>query len=192
MTGIKTDSDKAFPVSVRSEFIKAITILCLVVVVPLSAFRFITTGSILGPPNAARMERELIRYRESIDTIIEYLISSPFDHAVIWRVHTSNDGNVELSAGGHRFTVEDSEVEAAIRHLFRRGFRVIAINEQVVRFQRWSNRNAARGIAFSADGSTPNEAVLGFIIELTPLSEAGWYFFADDFREWRRRNRQGA
>jgi len=192
MTKIKTDGDRAFPGSARFKFIKAIAILCLamllIVVVPLSALRFMTTGSILRAPNATRMERDLIRYRESMDTIIKYLISSTFSQATIWRANMSDDGNVELSVAGRRFAVEDSEAAEAVCYLFRRGFRVISINEQVVSFQRWSNLNAGRGIAFSADGSTPDKATFEFLIELTPLSEAGWYFFVEDFNEWRRRN----
>ena len=58
-------------------------------------------------------------------------------------------------------------------------------DRNTIYFQRWSNLDNGRGVAYSIDGSTPT---LQFLTKLEPLSESNWYYYEEDYNEWKRRN----
>ena len=128
-------------------------------------------------------EMELIFNKdyELLVIVLNYLASS--NHAEIYIHSTMESG--ELSARGHRIDIEDVEVIDAIDALMRRGYSVIGREENTIHFQRWASRHAGRGVAYSIDGSEPS---LFFLTKLEPLSVPNWYYYEEDFNEWRRRN----
>ena len=96
--------------------------------------------------------------------------------------------STEMWAGlenGH-LEIEDPKVRDAIKVLSRRGYRVISREDQTISFLRWSNLDNGRGIAYTIDGSEP---ILQFLTRVEPLPEPGWYYYEEDFNEWRIRNR---
>lgn len=111
----------------------------------------------------------------------------------IWHtdVRNSDSADVEMFKGietGY-VSISDEDVSEEIRLLFRRGYRVISKDKYIVVFQRWDNLDSGRGIVYSIDGSDPsNSEELPFLIEIKPLTEDSWYFYIEDFSEWRRRN----
>ena len=52
----------------------------------------------------------------------------------------------------------------------------------------WLILDAGSGMVYSIDGNKPSEEVFTFLVELESLSEEGWYFYVDDYNEWRRQN----
>ena len=161
-------------------------VLSLLIIPPMLIIRFVFTGSFLGPPGAMYMERSLQRNRGSLDIVVEYLMNSGFVMANIRSDTASNEGSITMFADGRSNVISDEDTVTAIRSLFRRGYRGIFMNESVIKFQRWSNVSAIRGIAFSINRDVPDESAFDFLIDLVPLSENDWFFWVENFNEWRR------
>jgi hypothetical protein len=87
-----------------------------------------------------------------------------------------------------RVLINDKDVVGALNVLFKQKYHIIGKSGNGISFLRWSNLDAGRGIVYSLDGSAPDESSLPFLTEIKPLSEEGWYFYVEDFNEWRRRH----
>ena len=148
------------------------------------------------------MERQLHRNKEEIIIVRDFIASSEFESASIWRPPADPrvrifrrpvfDGPYEMFAGLEygRVLIEDEEASEALRSLFNRGFLAMHRGDGNVVFLRWRTLREGRGIVYSLDGSTPQESGgLTFLVEIEPLSEEGWYFYVDNFNVWRARNR---
>ena len=81
--------------------------------------------------------------------------------------------------------IKDEQIMHSINTLISRGYDVITKDNNTVSFQRWSNLDAGRGIAFSIDGTQPN---LQFITKLEKIRESNWYYYEEDFNEWNLKN----
>jgi hypothetical protein len=144
-------------------------------------------------PSLTRMAEHFHADREELQIIVNYLIGTEYSTVRIWETDIrdiDDPANVPMFVSSSRRTVSDEYVGEAILHLIQQeGYRGIRKIDGVITFQRWSNLDAGRGIAYSIDGSTPNnEDIFPFLTELEPLPEDGWYFYVDDFNEWRRQN----
>jgi len=176
------------PIKTFYKSIASISIVIFILVFVTAMIRFIFTGNILPAPGILRMEMSLRKNEMLFDNVIEYLIATGFDNITIWRTNVSRGNLIEMSVGFDRAFVSDEDVTESIHLLFQRGYRIISRNEYVVKFQRWSNLDAGRGIVYSINGNTPREDAMNFLVEILPLSQEGWYFYIEDFNEWRRRN----
>ena len=139
-------------------------------------------------PNLSRMENYFQLDREKIQIIVEYLTETDFDNITI-RPDRTRENGIEMFTGLEtgRIPVSDEDVSGAIHTLFQRGYNIIGKNESVIYFQRWSSLDVGIGIMYSIDGTTPNESSLDFLTELEALTEDDWYFYIEDFNEWKRR-----
>ena len=147
-----------------------------VIVLIMLFFRLMFTGSIFPPPNVSNIERTFRRDENELHIVANYL-------AIYGRWDTN------ITPTSSNIVIRDEEVTRAVNRLFRQRYQLIYRTGNVVVFQVWSNLDAGRGIAYSIDGITPGEVAFPFLTELEPLSRTGWYFYVDDFNEWRRRNR---
>jgi hypothetical protein len=84
--------------------------------------------------------------------------------------------------------VSDQKVIDTVALLFSSGYQTITKKENAIVFLRWTGRDSGRGVVYSLDGQLPNESVLPFLIRIEPLSIEGWYYYEEDFNEWKRRN----
>lgn len=41
------------------------------------------------------------------------------------------------------------------------------------------------GVAFSLDGSVPDESAITFLTKIEPLEDEGWYYYESDYNEWK-------
>jgi len=128
----------------------------------------------LSPPDKDKAERYFKRDYKSLETIIYYMENS--DRKSI-RVHKT------MSTYG----IKDEEVVEAINRLFeKRGYDVISKNGNTIHFLRWTRfRDFGSGIAYSINGI--DEPDLQYLTKLEPLSESNWYYYEEDFNEWRIR-----
>jgi len=142
----------------------------------------IITGVLFNPRiNENRMERIFIEDYELLVDVLAFLVNLGPETVFI----RDDMGSGEMSIGGKRIEIGDADAIIAINKLKSRGFRAIEMDGNTVSFLRWSMRNRGRGIAFSLDG---NEPVLPFLTRLVPLSKTYWYYYEEDFYEWRRHN----
>ena len=84
--------------------------------------------------------------------------------------------------------ITDPEIVEAIQELRRLGFRSVRKRENTIRFQSFPHAGGlTRGIAFSINGQEPT--AIEFLVRIEPLSVSNWYFYVNDYNEWRDRNR---
>ena len=151
---------------------------------------------IVVPPNMPEhpeAEAFLQSNQELIYIVKDYLLNSGFDTVSISWPNTAGgvpldtDEILMLPMSGHgHIPVEDEAVIEALHHLFQYTRR-ISKHGNSINFLTWSARNHGRGIAYSIDGSIPDRSGLTFLTHIEPLSVEGWYFYVEDFNEYRHR-----
>jgi len=141
---------------------------------------------LIGPaPSHSRIERDFQRDREQLIIVRDFLIESE-----IGDIHINSDSAVdwlfsEMEQG--RISTEHETALEIIHQFSQRRSGVISRRDNVIIFQRWSSLDAGRGIAYSIDGSVPDNSTITFLVQIEPLSEEGWFFYIDDFSEYRMR-----
>lgn len=158
--------------------ISAVTILCILF--NLLGGLFIG-GFFFRPINKEGMEKNFQKDGKYIFTVNEYLVNSKYDDIYI----SSTMESGEMSNAGTPVKIDDVEVVTAINTLKQRGYSVIGKDGNTIYFQRWSNLDNGRGIAYSINGKEPT---LQFLTKSEPLTEPNWYYYEEDYNEWRIRN----
>jgi hypothetical protein len=144
-------------------------------------------------PTLDRTERDFQANRESLYIIVRYLTYSDYDNISICHNDIEGD-NVKMFTGletGY-VPIDDNNIIEMIQLLFQHGFKGISKMEEGVSFLRWSTKDHGRGIVYSIDGSKPTESsLLPFLTETEALTEDNWYFYVENFSEWKSlRNQQ--
>ena len=117
------------------------------------------------------IEKEFERSKEYILILNEYLINS-------------KDG--EIYIGNKEDIPKDkTEIREAYLGIRKKGYRIIDKSHNAISFLRWSKLDAGGGIVYSIDGCIPK---LQFLTKLEPLKESNWYYYEEDFNEWRKHN----
>ena len=138
----------------------------------------------LTPPDKNRMQRYFHRDRESIETVVKYLEESGYYKVQFHKTM----GRGEKLADLERLSITDKAVTKAVdRLLRRRRYRIIVMNGNTIYFDKWSMGGKNYGIAYSINGT--DKPRVPFPINIEPLSEDGWYYYEEDYNEWRARNR---
>ena len=163
------------PVKIKSIFIILITLGGLIVVK--KVLSTILSGLLIGgafspalSPESA--EKNYQKDKESLLLISNYFIDSKYDDIY---VPLSLESGV-ISVDGQHIKIEKMEVIQAIDALKRKGYSVIGKEDNTIYFQKWSNLDAGRGIAYSLDGK---QITLQFLTKFEPLSE-------ENFNEWEK------
>ncbi|MDR2167536.1 MAG: hypothetical protein LBE35_06785 [Clostridiales bacterium] len=128
------------------------------------------------------MRADFARNQRRIELIVDYLVRSDYDRVRIW------PGQDFANPHGHP-QINNRRVERAVVRLGQRGYSLIRKNADAIVFFRWAGRGARAGAVYSINGQTPGEETLEYLVHIEPLSVPGWYFFREDFNEWRLRNR---
>ncbi|MCL2284976.1 MAG: hypothetical protein FWC32_01265 [Firmicutes bacterium] len=132
-----------------------------------------------------RTETDFLRNKERIIIVRDYLIISDYESITI--CPTREPGTMFVGLEHGHLQISNPEVVEAVASLFNNGYQVIRKSANAVILQRWSGFDAGRGVVYSIDGQTPGESALSFLTRIEPLSIEGWYYYEDDFNEWRRR-----
>lgn len=138
-------------------------------------------GAFFHPIDREEMEKYFQNDYEHIFLIEEYFANSQYDEVYI----TNTMDSEKMSVSGIDIEIENTDIVKAINSLKNNGYNVIGKDHNTVYFQRWSNLDNGRGIVYSIDGSEP---MLQFLTKLEPLSKLNWYYYEEDFNEWKRRN----
>jgi len=153
------------------------------------------TRSILPAPNLTRTERQFQSNREDINIVINYLIDNYFDRVSIpnfnsgGRVRDIEDLEMRIVLNEdvvEILSINDMAVSESILRLFQNSYRTIGKRERMIFLGTWSTRDHGRGIVYFMDGQTPREEFFTFLTELYPLSEENWFFFIENFNDYRR------
>lgn len=140
----------------------------------------------------ATMEKELNRNKETIISVIDYLTELPFEKAVVNTVENKEiDLIVYNDNGAAHLTINDEAVADNIYFLFKKcNYKVLTKDGGVIIFLRWSDLDSGTGIVYSIEGYTPDESSFDYLTKLEPLDEENWYYYEEDFNEWKRLNSQ--
>jgi len=130
------------------------------------------------------MEKHFKKDKADIVFITEYFVDSEYSEISIRKnnykkgfMFTSTRRDVEI---------EDEAVAKAIdRILKKRGYKAIIREGNTIYFEKWILFEDIHGIAYSINEG--KEPTLQFLIKLEPLSENGWYYYEEDYNEWRTR-----
>jgi hypothetical protein len=129
-------------------------------------------------------EKDFLKNHVNIMVVTSYLADS--DYGNVYINNNMNSGVMYSNIYGD-VAVDDSRVVDAIDTLFKNGFSVIAKDTNVIHFLRSTRLNDfGSGIAYSIDGHVPNESPLQFLTMLEPLTEPSWYYYEEDFIEYKR------
>ena len=120
------------------------------------------------------MEKIFNEDSELLETVVHYLANSESENMYITDTIIGNGANIN-----------DINTIEAINALISRSYSVISKDGNTISFLRWSNLDSGRGIAYSINGSEPT---LQFLTKLEALTESDWYYYEEDFNEWKRRN----
>ena len=169
-----------------------------IIILSISIIIFITvvTGliwwviSIFSLPDENKIENTFNNDLELLETVVCYLENSGYESVYVHK--TMFD-----------YGIEDKEAVKAIKQIFRRGYDVVAKSDNIIYFLRWTRfKDFGSGFVFSVDGVEPNYGVdpknplygseasptqIMFLTKLEPLSESNWYYYEEDFNEWRIR-----
>jgi len=162
-----------------------VIVIAIMSIIMLSALR---VQSPFRSPNLTQMEEYFQADREQLQIIIDYFISTNFDTISISISSIHGEQEVEMFTGLEtgRILVSNENVSRTIYNLFNAGYRGIGKSETGIRFLKWAIRDHGRGIVYSINGNVPDETMLPFLTELQPLSEENWFFYVENFNEWRQ------
>ena len=125
-----------------------------------------------------------------VTTYMLQLIDEQELHMII--INNSNDP-ITINYGD-KLAIEDAEFKQAIKNLFDQGYMRISFNkntpqdETVICFERWKKPGEYEyrsGYAYSPNAK--GELNIQYIISQEDLSVPGWYYYEEDYNEWRSR-----
>ena len=152
-----------------------IYVIIILIVVFLVCFSPILQGIYISgifnyPVDESRVENEFSKYEDLFSTVNEYLIAS-------------NKENIYIPEENNNITEKD--VLKAIKGLKRVGYYSITKNNDAISYLRWAKLDEGRGLVYSINGDDP---ILQFLTKIEPLPENNWYYYEEDFNEWRKTN----
>jgi len=142
------------------------------------------SGAAFNPRiNSRQMERIFMEDYELLSIVTQFLKSPTHEGSSVTR--DSLERGEMFTATGYRIKILDDEILSVLKDLLNRGYSNIGTEGNTIWFLRWSMLDHGRGIARTIDGSDPN---LFFLTHFEPLSKPGWFYYEENFNEWRRQN----
>lgn len=132
----------------------------------------------ISPPSAEDVVTKFQNNYEVIITVTNFLAQSEYKNIYI------NDTSGDMAVGISHASISDSSVTDAIRQLHGKGYTIIIRTGNTIYFQQWTRfMGAGCGIAYSIDHNL--EPRMEYLTELKPLSQSGWYYYVEDYEQWR-------
>jgi len=140
-----------------------------------------------------KAEKEMQANKKQLEIVASFLLELEYYTIFILDGEPSTMYVGEEDGG---IPIENKEVKSAIKHLFNRGFQTIDKKSNYVSFSmsnslfkelREGTENGY-GIVYSKNGPAPNNQFIDFLTEIKPLKEDRWFYYEEDFKEWKRRN----
>lgn len=138
-------------------------------------------GKISFPVNYENINKIFEKDKENL-----FVVSNYFEKIYYKKIYISTSmqkGTMSID-GVHEY-IQVPEIIQAIEDLKRKGYSVIGKSGNTIFFQKWSNLDSGRGIAYSVDGKQPQ---LEFLVKYKLLSEDNWYYYEEDVNEWKKIN----
>jgi len=146
---------------------------------------------LIGPPwqGMRMMERDFSRNKDTIFVVRDYLAGLEHDF-LRYPPFSGERGVMGTGTRDYYVDIENEYAKNAMDLLLRSGFQIIRREGNFIIFLRWRNMDNGRGIVYSIDRTLPDESVLSFLTRLEPLPYEGWFYYEEDFNEFRLRNQR--
>ena len=127
--------------------------------------------------------------------VADYMIVLNDDYGIHSIYINNSKGYMNICYGniyGKEAEIKNEEIKKALRKLFRQGYMWISFDKDNAedettitfgRWKKWLGGEYRSGFAYSPDNV--GELDIGYIISQKELSTPGWYFYEEDFNEWR-------
>lgn len=145
----------------------------------------ILTGCFPNTPDVESVEEHFRSNQEDIQIVVDFLVS--MEHPSVYINTTDSTVLVDLE----RIEIEDEKVNAAIKQLLedsifdtKQYYNFADKTRNAIHFGLWCSAQGVEcGVAYSINGE--DLPLSQFCTEIVPLSEPGWYYYVDDYNEWR-------
>ena len=163
--------------------IKRINIIISIILVCSIAF---STGCINSNQyiDSADIKKTFEEDYEELKIIADFLLAQKYSSISIQR-----NQNYMVANFGEHFPFDNDEVENTVNSLFDKGYLYFYRSNNTVHFERWKKwmyHEYRSGFAYLNEDSCNLD--IQFLIEQQEMSVAGWYYYEDDYNEWRSRN----
>ena len=147
----------------------------------------------ITPASRGNIERRFNKNMTDIFLIVDYIIDLDYDSVSIY---SPIDGDVDnqIIFAGSRYgdiPIDKDEVVDVLKRLQNNKFSTIIKKNNVIWFSCWSTMDKSRGIVYSIDGNIPDNLSLQFLIRIEELTEPNWYYYEQDFNEFKKRDTMG-
>ena len=177
------------------KFLKVLILSILIIGVVQTVILVIRGLIIGGFPRISqeKVEKIFLNDFETLSIIVDYMKKSKYTEITIqsndyiydegdygtWFVHDDTEDNGKQK-------IKDKEIVDILDMLFKqKKYGVISKDGNTIWFQLWSNRDQGRGIAYTLDGNAPT---LDYLTKFEKLKNENWYYYEEDFNEWKLRN----
>ncbi len=119
---------------------------------------------------------------QQLDEIAEYLNSIENDSITI----TFGKPYMIVDFGEEK-EFENNEIKKSVLTLFTKGYLRIEKTRDTVNFERWTNPISGFAAGYAYDFSNEGTLDIQFLTKQQEMSVAGWYYYEDDYNDWRSR-----
>lgn len=137
------------------------------------------------PPSIQSVEDQLLDNYEELSLIKDFFLQSGYSSIYI---HSANG---YMFADMKNILIPDDNVREIIKALIADAkYSVIIKDGNTIWFQQWTRfTDAGAGLAYSPSETELNK--IQYLTEYEPLSEVNWYYYVDDYNEWRSSSSTG-
>lgn len=128
------------------------------------------------------IKKDFIKNLQNISLVTAYLIESKYDNIYI---NNGMDRGIIFANPYGDVSIDDLQVIDAIGILIKEGYEVIGKADNVIYFQRSSDKDFGSGIAYCIEGEAPSQSSLQFLTMTEPLAEPNWYYYEEDFNKYK-------
>ena len=153
-----------------------IWLIFIIIVLFLCLFPILCFGGAFTHPMTPKIaQQDYNKYEEQFHVIVRYI----------------SDNNIRdfYINKSYEIEVSDEKVRKALEDLMRAGYSPIGIEKTTVYFQKYATLDCGKGILCSLDGAPP---YLQFLTDTKALDAENWYYYEDDYNEWRVRHRKNS
>ena len=158
-----------------------IAIILVIILLGLSLFVCSCGLKFFEPPSAEEVDQFVEKHKEEIESVNDYLLELGDLDASI----SHKDGSILVELEHQK--IENETVRKAIRTLWRNGCIWITkyTSDNAITYTIWKRTydEAEGGFVYAIDLTKLPD--VQFRTELTPLSQAGWYYYLAEYNKWR-------
>jgi len=125
--------------------------------------------------------------KELVFLVRDYLVQSEYDSISI-APHMEKGIMFVNQVKVPYVPIDNEEVEEAMNVLRENGYSSFSKYNSCIKISMRTSVNVSYGVAFSTTGHVLDESSFDFLTLIEPLTEEGWYYYEEDFPEWRVRD----